>query len=158
MPTRINFKLLLLTLTILVFTGTGAFFVHRFQVQRNAADLLVEAEHAQEQRHPDRAVRFLSRYLMLRPHDVDARVRIAELLEQSAASPRQLRQVLGAYQQVLLRDDRPTMHRKVAALQLVLGDYDDAQAELEALLKTDNDPLLNHQLGLCHEAKGQYIP
>jgi tetratricopeptide (TPR) repeat protein len=156
MPSRLNLKLLSVTAAAVLLLGVAGFFLHRLQVRRNADDLLAQAQRCEEQGRPDRAVRFLLRYLMIRPHDVDVREHIGAILEPAATSAKAIRQVVEIYRQVLVHDERPKIRRKLAELYLKLGDYDEARRDLELLLQLGPDPQLEQGLGQCLEAKGEY--
>src|SRR5437870_2446979 len=141
-----------------VLLGTGWYFLHGFQVQRHAAALLEYARQAEAQERFDRATRFVQLYVDLVPTDTEARARYGLLLDRIAQSPNARYVAMQVFDQVLLREpDRHDIRRRLIALAVELGLFDDALQHLNVLVRTQrNDGELEHQLGVCLEARANY--
>src|SRR5262249_20038560 len=88
MKRRINPRFLILALAILAVSAVGVHLLHGFQVRRNAAALLREADRHEQEGDEAKALEYLARYVGLRPDDNEAYCRYALLLDKLAKTPR----------------------------------------------------------------------
>lgn len=148
MPT-IN-KRFLLKLLLVLFALTGALFgAHAVQFRRIPAALLAQSERAEEAGKADVATHYLRQYLEFHPDDVDAQVRLADLLAKRNATGRASPELLFLYDKILRLDPaRHATRREALALCVRAGRYADAITHAEALLKEfPAEPALWQQLG-----------
>jgi cellulose synthase operon protein C len=83
---RINFRMALLFVLLLVGAVGGIYVLHKFQVRRNAAALLATVDEKVAEGNPDEAVDPLLKYLTLRPADNQRHLQLAEILADRAFS------------------------------------------------------------------------
>ncbi|VTR98134.1 tetratricopeptide repeat protein [Tuwongella immobilis] len=133
MPTlnkRLFARLLLLT----VLLGAGLFGLHRLQADRITQALLWQAERAAEQDKLDLASHYLSRYMEFRPDDIDAAVRLCDLLEKRGKKDSQ--GLMFLVEKILRKDpENEAIRRKAVGICLRLKRYSDAIIHAEELLK-----------------------
>lgn len=144
-------------LTLLVL-GAGAYWLHKFQMQRNAAGLLERADQAERDGDKAEAARLLARYLGIRPHDTAVMTRHALLLADTATTFQQQRQAYLAMQAALRSDpEQTTLRRRSLDLALNLRRYPDARADIVRLLENEpTNPELHELMGRSEEGAGQY--
>jgi hypothetical protein len=82
MRKRLNVRLLLWTVAVLLGLCAGVHFLHEAQAQDNAGSLLRQADSAAARKDHARAVVYFSHYLAYAPDDVGALDRYARSLEQ----------------------------------------------------------------------------
>src|SRR4051812_44860058 len=93
---------LFLRLVLMVLTLAGGLVVlHHVQAGRVPEALLWQADAALEKGKPDKAVFYLKQYLEFRPDDHDAAARLADLMLERAASPKDVQNALFVYERVL---------------------------------------------------------
>lgn len=145
----LNTKLLLRLLVILVLMGGGLFALHRVQAARLPEALLWQADHAVAIGKPDKAIRYMRRYLEFRPDDHEQTDRLAELILSKAKSSRELANVIFLYEKIFREaPQRQDVGRKLVDLSLRINRPADAQIHLEKLLKNHpEDGSLYAQLG-----------
>ena len=155
---RLNLRFLACLVAVAVVLGGAWFGIHWWQERRHAAALLIEADAAQSENHPDRSARFLGLYVGLVPDDVEARARYGQTLDKMAQTPRAKGAVAAVFEQVLQRDpDRQVIRRRLASLDLEAGQFDDALQHLDYLQKAlPEDAEVAEMVGRCHEGRGQY--
>lgn len=157
---RVNVKFLGQMVGSLAVLAVGVHFLHGYQVRRNAGNLLGQSDRAGEQGHLERAADYLKRYLGFMPGDTDALEKYGLMLadERLAISPRARLRAFLALQQVLLREpERHAVRRQLVQVAMNLRRYTDAREHLEVLLQlASDDAELEHLLGECAEANGQY--
>ncbi|GIW83600.1 MAG: hypothetical protein KatS3mg106_113 [Gemmataceae bacterium] len=148
MPTINKRFLFRLVLILLLFTG-ALWGLHQLQAERIPEALLSQAQRAEEEHRLDAAIHYYRQYLEFRRDDVEARIRLAQLLRQRHSQGRTLAEVLFLYDQILHADpQRHDIRREALATALRIGRYSDALVHAEALLETfPEDPLLWQQLG-----------
>ncbi|MEJ5276234.1 MAG: tetratricopeptide repeat protein, partial [Thermogemmata sp.] len=148
MPTINKRFLIRLTLILLLFTG-ALWGLHQLQAERIPEALLTQAQRAEDEHRLDAAIHYYRQYLEFRRDDVEARIRLAQLLRQRHSQGRTLAEVLFLYDQILHADpQRHDIRREALATALRIGRYSDALVHAETLLKTyPEDPLLWQQLG-----------
>src|SRR5258708_5837021 len=88
MSKQLNVKLLAWTMALGAFVSVGVFFLHAYQVRRNAGVLLRRAEEARAEGRLDKALTFLSDYVALAPEDTDALATMTIMIDESAKTPR----------------------------------------------------------------------
>ena len=156
---RLNTRLLSILIVSTVLAAGIWYGVNRWQVSRHAAALLSQADAAEAQGRPDRAARFVGLYVGLVPSDNEARARYGMLLERLAVTPRARAGAMAVFEQVLLRDpDRHDIRRRLIALELDAGQFDDASQHLKTLREAlPEDPEVEDLQGRCHEGRGEYV-
>ncbi len=159
----LNVKFALLLLGALVIVGVGGYFLHGFQVRRNAGIFLQQADKAEKDGKPTQAADYLSRYLALVPHDKDALARYGLLLADDkliADSPNAVFKAYLTLGQVLRQaPERHDVRRRV--IQLAMSPrfhrLTDAAEHLDRLFAANiKDAELLTQRGECHEVSGEY--
>jgi tetratricopeptide (TPR) repeat protein len=149
----LNVPLLLILTLLAAGTATGVYFLHEWQLHRNAQFLLTLADRYEENGQPGQAVGSLGRYVAMVPDDTAALARLG-LLQAKRHADAQAYVVL---EQVLRREPaRDDIRRELVEVAMRIGRYGDARDHLEQyLLKTerDNAHLLN-LLGICQEKLG----
>ena len=119
--------------------GVATYFVHDFQMKRNAKSLLDMADEAQAKGKPEKAAESLSRYLELEKRDGKTYERYARVLDELYKDePRRQGQVLEVYQEALrFNPEDPKLLRRCAELAMTpgLNRANDARTHWNALLK-----------------------
>jgi pentatricopeptide repeat protein len=157
---KLNKKLLLWTLGVLLIFAAGIHLLHGWQVQREAGEQFTLARQAEEQGRLEEAATYLSRYLSFAPEDVDALVRRALLVDRmTARTPRGSRRVLAVLEQALARAPaRQDIRRRLAARAMDLSLFSKARTHLETLVRSEAGQAdLEALLGQCQEAEGDYL-
>lgn len=151
---RLNFKLAVPLLVLLVLLGVGTHFLHAYQVKRNARHLRHLADEALADGRLQKARGHLAHYLELAPDDASAMADLALLLDRLATTPRGRETAFVALERVLRHDPgRADVRRRAAEIAIVdLGRYKAGREYVEQLL-ADNpyDPELYDLLGRCWE-------
>jgi tetratricopeptide (TPR) repeat protein len=160
MKRRINPRLLLITLAGLVVLGVGLHLLHGYQVRRNAAAFLREADRHEQEGDDAKAIEDLARYLGLRPDDDGAYARYALLLDKLAKTPRARERAYLVLEQALRRNpERADIRLRLVrtAMSPQLQRFADAQAHLDILLTANpKDAELLDLLGQCEEFRADY--
>jgi tetratricopeptide (TPR) repeat protein len=157
---RINVRFLGIVAIVIALIATGAFLLHRAQIDRQAGFLLDRAVRAEEGGDTDEAASQLQRYLGLRPGDADATIQYARLLADRAERPEEQIRAFFALERALRLDPgRNDLRRQAAELAMEpgLGRFSDARVHLEALLDGDaaGDADLLAMLGRALEGDGE---
>jgi tetratricopeptide (TPR) repeat protein len=157
MRETLNLKFLAVLLAATVLFAGGWHFLHAYQVERTASTLLAQADRAQERGRPDRAALLITRYLLLCPGDVDARVRYGQLVERQAKTPRDLQQAVAVYEEALRRNpDLHDVRRRVAELDTRLNNHAAAYDHLRVLRQELPDDIdVEYWLGRAHETRAE---
>jgi predicted Zn-dependent protease len=122
MGNRIKWRFLIKLVVVLIVAGVAIHLVHRWQVRSQVgaflhqADLARDAaEQAEKDKKPDEASadrereqRFLQRYVLARPDDIDGRERLARLMCKNAKTRSQANNAYFVLEDVLRRD--PNRH------------------------------------------------
>ncbi|MFG0335507.1 MAG: hypothetical protein ACF8TS_19275, partial [Maioricimonas sp. JB049] len=153
---RVNVRLLLVTLTILIVAAVSIHFVHGYWIQRNADVLLERADVAeQEERYSD-AISALTQYLNLQPQTslgeaeeqqiTDILERLARLFQTQKTTRNQQLRLYRTYEDVLRRDPtRDETRRALVDVCMQLGLFRDAVRHIDTLLErpvqSGSDPL-----------------
>lgn len=132
---RLNVKLLLGLLIGTAVTVAVLFVVHWFQTDSIGRALLARAERAEEKQEYRQAVRYVSRYLELKPDDLEARAHLGHVLAtELATTPKARTQAVFVIEQVLLKDSqRHDLRLKLVRLALDLDRQELAQQHLRVL-------------------------
>ena len=85
---RLNLPLLIALALLLVGGVAGLALLHRYQMQRNAETMAVDAQRRVDEGKDEEAIALLAKYLALRPADVTRQRQYAELLLRQAESGR----------------------------------------------------------------------
>ena len=128
-----NFRLLALLILVTGVVSAGAYGIHEFQVQRNAAVLLREAQQAKDRKDVNEAIDFLERYAALvKSKDVSALADLGLL----QADARRGGQAYVTLESVLRQDSsRSEVRRRLVEVALALRRFPDAQHHVAILLK-----------------------
>jgi tetratricopeptide (TPR) repeat protein len=156
MRRQLKLKVLVELLGAILLLGAGLFLVHILQVRRHAADLLARAGRAEEQGEATEAIKYLDRYLTLKPDDNNALARFALVLARQADSPDARKRAQGVLARVLQRSpDRTDLRRWSVTLAMDLGQFANAREHLTVLLQdSPRDGELEHLRGECEQAEG----
>jgi Tfp pilus assembly protein PilF len=158
MRRTLNVKLLTITLIILAVLAGGVHWLHGYQVQRNAGDLLARADRAEEQEDLAGACDYLERYVALAPHDLDALARYGLLLDRAAKGPRDRFAAFFTLEKVVrLAPERHDVRRDLVRVAIAVHRHSDAHDHLNALLEVFPDDVeLQEMLAQCEEAATQF--
>jgi len=120
-------------LAIAVVVG-GVFALHAMMVDRNADVLLEQADAAEKKGEYGEAAGQISRYLRLRPDDLDELEHLADLIRRSSNSRQGWTEVLSSLEQVLRRaPDRHQARRTAIETAFKLRRFSDAETHLDIL-------------------------
>lgn len=148
---RFLFKLLAFTAVLAVILGG----VHRWQVYRNASQVLTQARKASEAGDQVEAVRFYTQYLGLRRDSADAQFELAEILARQGNYNKAFFYLEGA----LRIDPSLTEAREsLVKVSMELGRHADAKANLstELISKDPQNAEYHWLLGLCENKLGEF--
>jgi tetratricopeptide (TPR) repeat protein len=149
----LNVPLLAILLVLAGGAATGIYFLHDWQLHRNAQFLLRLADRYEENDQPGQAVGSLGRYVAMVPDDTAALARLGLLQAKRHADAH----AYVTLEQVLRREPaRDDIRRELVDVAMRIGRYTDARDHLEQyLLKTNrNDAELLNLLGACQEKLG----
>lgn len=161
---RLNVKLLVVVVVSTIVFCVGIFFLHGYQIRRNADVLKEIAEEHKEKGDLHQAVRYLHRYLRYRPDDMDTTcdfaLWFAELAELPDAKPDDRRNIPYVLEQALRGSpDRQDIRRRLAEHLMKHGRVKDAMDHLKILLEASpEDAELKYLMASCHNASGEYQP
>lgn len=135
---QVNIRLLVLLVGTVVVGVVGTYFLHRFQVARNAGGIAILARSKLDEGKTDEALALYGRYLGYRRDDADALAEYAKLLLDRASRPDANRNDFARAFTILEEAVRkkPADHelrRKLADFQLRIGRYSDAREHLGIL-------------------------
>jgi len=151
---KINKRFVLILTAVVILLGVGTYFLHGYQLRRNARVFLDRAQEALKQGRRDVAAKNFQWYTELAPHDLDAQQQFAELLiDLRAYGPAYFRL------ETILRQDpeRTQARRMLVDVLLNIGRFRDAEEHLEQyLLKVNpDDAELLTKLARCQRGLGQ---
>lgn len=136
---RINFRLVLATIALLVLVLPTVYWMHGRQVEGNADQLKQRAEAAEASGEYNTALQLFSQYLNFRPNDWDVLLHSLRLRDGLATSPATLSRVMLGYEELLRRapnhPDEAEIRQDLVALALLLGEDSLARHHLETLLE-----------------------
>src|SRR3989442_10592862 len=101
MRKRLNVRVLLMLLAVVITGGVTVHLAHDYQMGRYARDLAARAEQSAAEGENDLAAALLGRSLVFVPDDPDHLARYGAALEQLATSSRLRGRALSAYQDAL---------------------------------------------------------
>jgi tetratricopeptide (TPR) repeat protein len=136
------------TLVALAVVGIGAYFWRAYQVGRRASTLTQRAESLAEEKNFTAAGDYYARYLVLCPGDANARLRRAELFEQSTGGRGGFQQAVELYQEALrpasqgLSPERElAARRRLSELMLQADELTAAESEVQKLRELEQKEL-----------------
>jgi cellulose synthase operon protein C len=150
MQYKIKWRFLLKLSLLILVAATITHFAHRWQVRKQVGAFLYQADLARDEAakaeaagnsesmeaQRDREQNFLSRYIMARPGDFDARERLARLKTESAKTRRQRMAAYFLLEDVLRRDpSRTELRRFTAEYAMRIGLFKEAEGHIEMLLQ-----------------------
>jgi tetratricopeptide (TPR) repeat protein len=158
MQNQVNIRMLGWLAGSALLLSTGVYFLHAYQVRRNAAAWLRLADRAENEGDFYQAARLLKSYLSYEPGDIEAQVRYGMALERSAPSRKDRMRALTVFEQVVTRSPgRADARRQAATIAFGLRLYADARKHLDVLSGWEpNNGELQLLLGRCAEADGDY--
>jgi tetratricopeptide (TPR) repeat protein len=132
----VSVRRLLIVLACLAILGTSVYFVHGYQVRRNATGLLEQARMAEDEGKVTQALDYLSQYIHLVPSDTDVLARYGQMLRKAARKPRDKMEAYFVLDRVVNRDgSRQDVRLEVIRLAIELGRFEDARVHIDQLLK-----------------------
>lgn len=157
MRRKLNIRLLLITLVLLLVCGGAFHALHVWQVDRNVTSLLSYAREAAKAKKYDQAISLYDQYLKMVPNDFDVQEELANHLDDLATAPRDHARVAALYETLLLKSaNRPDARQRLIADLILIGRYDAAVRHLEILRPTAKDPAdIEHKRGWCLDAEGK---
>jgi tetratricopeptide (TPR) repeat protein len=157
MQRKLNVRLFVWTVVLLVPTGIAVHFVHGFQVRQHAQILLERGDSALAQAQPEQALAAYTQYLGFVPGDLAAREKYVRLLDRVAAPADRMRVVLLMQQLLLAHPDLHDIRFRLVHNLIAVGRIGDAAQQLGLLAGNWGEPAeLKHMLGWCQEAREQY--
>lgn len=135
---KVNLRLLLVLVALVVGGFVGIVLLHRFQVDRNAGSLAKLARLKLSEGKNDEALSLLARYVSFRPQDDAAYAEFATLVLDRAESPMANRADIARAYSVLetavrKNPDNDDLRRRLAAFEMRIGRYADARQHLQTL-------------------------
>lgn len=129
---KVNVRLLLLLATVVVGGLVGVFFLHRYQVVRNAHSILAQARDRVAEDRIDLATGLYVRYVGLRPDDAEAQAELAGLLLERAQAPAATRRdMLAAFEalEIAVRKspENEELREKLGSFLLRIGNATNAK-------------------------------
>ena len=134
-------KRFLILIGIVLVVGLFIFFGQRYQVTRMDQSVLARAVQAERDGKFDDAAKLYQEHLEVVPTDQDAKVKLADVLLKGEKNAARQDRAITLYTQFLAGGasvGRTDVRRKLAELLVERGRYQQAQAQLEILLKTDS--------------------
>jgi tetratricopeptide (TPR) repeat protein len=153
MTRNINVKFLVILMVTVAVLATATHFLHGYQVKRHAEAFLQQADREEKDGEPARAADYLRRYLRHKPTDVDTMLRLGNLLEEKAKTPRERGEAFLVLENVVrLSPDREEVRRRLVKSALGMELYLAAIPHIEYLLKNNaTEADLYLQLARCYE-------
>ena len=143
----------------IVFAGT-TYFLHEFQVKRNASAFLREANRTEKEKNLKLTIENLKWYTYLVPNNPDVgdvMQRMGFLIADSSPDPRTAMSAFGLFEPLLRKEpNRPVARRRLVKILMDLGRYSpgrytDAKEHIRYLLEDnpDDSATLLEELGEC---------
>ncbi|MEM7312248.1 MAG: tetratricopeptide repeat protein, partial [Planctomycetota bacterium] len=162
---QINVKLLAILFLSTLFTLIGAFFLYRYQKDRNANGLLTRAQERADEGDYEDAVKFYYRYLQLRPDDnaqyanlaLAMKSRISQLRDIGELNAKSFGQAFTMVEQAVRKNPENVDLRNTAIeFSMQFGRYTDAIQHIKFLTNEDDpDPELQVKLASCLTRSGK---
>ncbi len=155
MKVKIQYLFFLKLMTVVAVASLLLAGVHRFQLHRNALQILAKARSARESDKLGDAIRFYNQFLVLRRDSAEAQVELGDLLLKVG----KLDGAFLAYESALRIDPKLLGARKsMVKISIDLGRHAEAQKILASeFLPSDPDNAENHWLmGICENRLGEF--
>jgi tetratricopeptide (TPR) repeat protein len=139
----INWPFLLITTTVFIAVGVGAYFVRGWQLGRTAEALLRMADAKEKEKDWAKAAELLDRYLRLRPADGETRGRLALVYSEGAKSRGEKELAVDLLYRALAAGPTNKIHvlrARLAGLLLDTFRFKEAENEAKRLLEGREDP------------------
>ena len=135
---KVNLRFVLLLVAIVVGGVVGVFFLHRFQVTRNAGSLIKLARAKLSEGKNGEALNLFSRYVAYRPDDKAAYAEFAGLVLDRAEAPGATRndvaRAYGVLETAVRRNpEDDALRQRLATFQMRIGRFGDAREHLQVL-------------------------
>lgn len=160
---RINYRLAGLILGILVVLVSSVYLVHRFQVSRKAGAIVAEATRKEKSGDFAGAANLWRLYLSVKPENLEARARYADMLDRGAKSQDDKLNALEQIENVLRVDpERLSLRRRAATLTMDLArggklKFENARRHFELLERESSaDDSLKAMIAECFEEEGNF--
>ena len=157
---RLNLKLTLWLLGIVVFSVVGVHFLHGYQLGRNADFLRVQAENARKEGNLRESMKQYNQYLKHRD-DPDGYSALAEIVVEIAKAsdstkPDRIRAYNILEEAIRRHEDLDEVRRSLIDYTIQARRFGDALEHIEYLAnKGKKDPELDFKVALCHYANGE---
>ncbi|WP_020473845.1 tetratricopeptide repeat protein [Zavarzinella formosa] len=144
---RVNFRMLFRLIVLVAATGGGIYALYAYQSQRIPEAMLWQANNAAELGKTDDAMKYMRRYLELRPDDYEQTTKLADLMQARATGVKDLTNALYLYEKVMR--EAPQRHdagKKFVTVCIRLGRHADGLRVAEELAKAlpKDGELLGH--------------
>lgn len=135
---KVNLRFVLILVGVLVGGIVGIYFLHRFQVTRNAGSLAKLARAKLSEGKNGEALTLFSRYVAYRPDDKEAYAEFAGLVLDRAEAPGATRndvaRAYGVLETAVRRNpDDDALRQRLATFQMRIGRFGDAREHLQVL-------------------------
>ncbi len=135
---KVNLRLVLFLVTVVVGGVLGVYFLHKFQVTRNAGSLAKLARAKLDEGKSEEALKLFNRYVAYRPDDKAAYAEYAGLVLDRAESPGATRNDVARAYNVLetavrRNPDDDALRQRLATFQMRIGRFGDAREHLQIL-------------------------
>jgi tetratricopeptide (TPR) repeat protein len=156
---QVNPKAVVILLAAVAILGVGGYFLHSFQVKRNAGALLEQAM-LMEEKNPGKAREAYAFYVRLVPTDANALEKYGQLLLKESKEGKSARDTLNAFfileRALRLDSSRSGLHRQLAELAIAFRRNEDAKVHLDAMEAANkNDPALPRLRAHWHLVRGK---
>ncbi len=169
----LNLRLTAILLVVGVVFGGGVYFLHAYQVRRNAYVFEREADRAldlaakaakdkdpqAEKKAYQDAIKNLAWYVRLVPDNVDVLEKLGMLMADHIQDARAFARAFGFLERVLRQEPgRMNVRRRLVGLAIMARRYQDAKEHLQEFLLKDSpkDAELWELLGRCNVGMGEY--
>ena len=145
---KLNVRWLVGVVVSLILFGVLAYFLHEFQMKRNASVFVREAKRAQSEGRPEDAALHLRRYVKLAPNDTEGLILYGfQLADLNSVGPA----YFSLEKAIQKSPDRSDVRRRLVELSLKLGRVPEAREHLENHLLKDSphDSELLELLSTC---------
>lgn len=154
---RVNFRLLLRLVLALTLTVGAVYGLYAYQSKRIPEAILWQANNAADLGKTDDAVKYIRRYLELKPDDYDQTMKLAELVDKRATSAKDLTNALYLYEKVMREaPNRTDAAKKFVYVCVRLGRQADGLRVADELVKrTPEDGELLGYMAECLVAQNK---
>ncbi len=154
---RLNYKLIYAAFGVLIVLAVGVYGVHRFQQRGQAGALTKQAFELEKAGRYGEAADVWSRYLIIRPGNIEVQSRRGLALDKAAKTPDERLKAMEVLDNVSRQEpDREEIRRVVLRLAMSLERWTDARAHIDALEAAHpNDSVLEDLRGQCLVGEGR---